>query len=123
MEVYFHSPLFLHVFNKEILSLIHNMNVANIITILIHNRRFEYSSVLGYDNMSVGKHLLKCRRVLLLLFSRNSTKASNLQQAISIQSGEGQQIVARIQVNTQNNANRRANRRNDNKYRRERGWI
>jgi hypothetical protein len=54
-EVYFHSPLFLRVFNKEILSVIHNMNIATIIKILTHNRRLEYSSVLGYESMSVGK--------------------------------------------------------------------
>jgi chorismate mutase len=117
MEVYFHSPSFLRVFNKEILSLIHNMYIAFVIKILIHNRRFEYTSVLGYDNMSVGKLLLKCLRVLLLLFSRSSTKVSILQQAILIHSLEGQHIVARIRVNTQNNADRRVNRRNDNIYR------
>jgi len=48
VEVHFHSPLFLHVFDKEILFLIHNMNIETTTKILIHNRRFEYSSILEY---------------------------------------------------------------------------
>jgi hypothetical protein len=52
VEVHFHSPLFLHVFNKEILFLIHNMNIATTTKFVIHNRRFEYSSVLRCDMLN-----------------------------------------------------------------------